>query len=162
APAQVGERLVVHLHALAHVAGVVTRDGRPIAGAAILLRAEGDGRRRDYGSSIHTDAEGKFELSYRAAGRYAISAFAPGEGEGRAEGLELDGERDVEDVRIELDTPCGSIAGSVLLPAGHLPAEITLSASGAPGERTLRDDGSFTLPDLPPGPCRISVGQNLF
>ncbi|MSR61372.1 MAG: carboxypeptidase regulatory-like domain-containing protein [Planctomycetes bacterium] len=159
-PAQVGDDLVLPVHAFARVAGMVVHDGVPIAGASVVLDAEGD-KRNGYGFGASSDADGKFELRYRQAGRYVLRAFVVPQGEGRIGGLQLDGEQDVENLRIELTTPPGRIEGRVQLPNGHVPEEIWLSASGAPGERTLRSDGSFSLPDLPPGACRITVAQSV-
>lgn len=167
-PSEVGERLTLHVRRHARVGGRVLHAGAPVAGARVWFErvvpplSVGSVRddRRPYGPQGKSDAEGRFELPARWRGRFVPRAFHLPEGAGRAEAIECDGQTDLDGLVIELDQPPGAITGRVLLPPGHRPSEILLTASSAPGYRVLRPDGTFLLPDLPPGPCRLSVMES--
>lgn len=169
-PATVREQLVLRVQRSPRIRGQVVHEGRGVADASVARRAVLPGRSeselvlaedRNRGRWIghtKTDADGRFELSYRERGRWELQAFAKGLGEGRVAPFELDGSSDVEHVILEIDRPPGAIEGQVLLPKGRGPEEIWLSVEGR-GYRSLRADGSFVLPDLVPGSVHISVRE---
>lgn len=167
-PSEVGERLTLHVRRHARVGGRVLHAGAPVAGASVWFErvvpslSEGSVRddRRPYGPRGKSDAEGRFTFPARWRGRFVPRAFHVPEGAGRAETITCDGQTDLDGLVIELDRPPGAIAGRVILPGGHRPSEVLLTASTAPGYRVLRPDGAFLLPDLPPGPCRLSVKES--
>lgn len=164
---EVGERLTLHVRRHPLLSGIVLHEGQPVPGARVWMErvvpslSEGSVRddRRPYGPEGKSDAEGRFELPARWPGRFVPRAFRVPEGAGRAESITCDGQTDLAGLVIQLDQPPGAIAGRVLLPRVHRPSEILLTASSAAGYRVLRPDGAFLLPNLPPGPCRLSVKE---
>src|SRR5262249_12091826 len=64
----------------ATVSGLVTLKGAPAPGATVLLQESSQGPRFDPTSSPHarTDENGRFRFTGVAAGKYSITALAPG------------------------------------------------------------------------------------
>lgn len=160
-PSQFGSRLEITVERDPRVRGRVTRAGQPVERALVSLRPhpaptdEQPGSPRRGVTGTWTE-RGAFEIPCRESGDFELVAFVVPHGEGRAGPVHLDGSHDVEGVAIELTRAPGAIEGRVLFPSGHGPEEIWLDVSGY-GYRPLRRDGTFLLPDLPPGPCLVEI-----
>jgi len=138
------------------VSGVVQCRGKPVNKAWVTLGevATTDGPELFYSSS---DAQGRFRTEYDAAGRYTLRAVERSLGFGTIGPIDLNGVNDVEGLEIVLDQPLGTLVGRVVLPDGRQPQEVFLSVSTVGDCRSLRADGTYRIPGVPPGPCRVSV-----
>jgi protocatechuate 3,4-dioxygenase beta subunit len=131
---------------------VVDPGGEPVVGAEVDLSSEEKGRARvDY--RTRSAADGAFELTPVAAGRYVLAA----EGDGFAEsGSSLQvAEKDIEGLEIVLE-PGGAISGRILgLAPEDLPGVVVAAdpRSEQAESRSVRvgPQGSYEIRHLPPG-----------
>jgi hypothetical protein len=163
-PRDVGAKLILEVERLPVARGRVMHAGTGVEGAKVEFEPLEDSSRSargvsnsPRGASTGTDADGRFELSLMSPGRFGPVAFHGKYGSGRAPAMVFDGEHDLDGIEIELDSPPGSLHVSVVLPLGRSATDIWLTVEGVSGFRTPRTDGSFLLPDLEPGICRISI-----
>jgi len=160
-PMDVDETLVLHVASLPRLRGIVRCGGVPVENVRVEMRYDGpsgpESPRPFWRLGGRTDREGRFDAPYRDAGFYLLRAFDSSCGDGTTGTIATDGVNDVEAIELVLDRPTGSIAGRVILPAGRRPEELCLETPGARGYRTLREDGSYVIPGLKPGPYRVHV-----
>ncbi|MEQ1892674.1 MAG: hypothetical protein ABL998_09045 [Planctomycetota bacterium] len=163
-PRDVGPRLILEVERLPVVRGRVVHGGAGVEGALVELEPLSDGSSEargvsfsPRGPSARTDSDGRFQISAASAGRQGPVAFHRPYGSGRASAVELDGEHGLDGIEIELDSAPGALLATVILPQGRSPRDVWLKVSGGSGYRTAKSDGTFSLPHLEPGICRVSV-----
>ncbi|MCH9686051.1 MAG: carboxypeptidase regulatory-like domain-containing protein [Deltaproteobacteria bacterium] len=156
------EEVTVVTHALR---GQVEAQGKPVAGAVVtVVDAEAD--QDVLPRTVLTDAQGRFELSSLAAGRYAVSATASGHLPAVLRGVVLD-----EAVSITLTLVPGGhpLRGTVsdatggaldealvrVVPVGGVAALRRLDGFGALSD----DDGRYTV-HVAPGRYRVEVSHS--
>jgi len=165
-PAQLGETLVLHVERYPTLSGRVIRRGEPVSGASVQLTSSAPRTALDVeleaprlGGFGRTDDHGEFQFPYYRPGPYDLRAWADGKGASESRPLALDG-NPVEGLELELAHDTGAIEGRVRLPSGREAQELWLSVSSG-GYRRLHADGTFRLPDLLPGACRIRVVKGM-
>jgi hypothetical protein len=164
-PAAAPVRIV--LQPAGQVAGrAVDGDGKPVAGAAVLLSEEEPaslgGQAAMFGSGrLHrgtTDDEGGFSFDGVSPGAFRLSARAPRYQEAELTNLELKAGQDL--TRLEIVLRAGAtVEGRVLSPDGPAPdAEVTVvqSSTGDFGpysslRATTDGDGQYRIDGIPPG-----------
>ncbi len=143
---------------------VVTADDVPVADASVrLYDAQGGPWRRMLATQgrasaiAHTDAQGRFVIRAPAAGRWLVSAIAPGLTPLPRPPL-IDGAAD--DVCVVL-RPTLSVAGRISDPTGGPPPRLHVTAVSASGDVGLwrhsvtMGGGFFDVPDLAAGAWRV-------
>lgn len=159
--ASVEELGPLELERLPVVSGRVVHAGSAVEDARVQLEpldgeASGAALAAD-APSARTDSEGRFALSVASSGRHAPVAFHHRFGSGRAAPVELDGAQSFDGIEIALDAPPGALRATLVLPAGRVPSDVTLVAEGTSRDFQAGPDGTFWMPDLVSGPCRLSV-----
>ena len=143
------------------LSGRVLLDGKPLAGAEILLDSQHHGETR----RASTRYDGSFEVDGLQPGAWQL-LVAPEAGPGYAQSLELTSDQEVS---VEIST--GSAAGRVLTPAGApVPgALVSLRGTGPEpgtyfsGPRVQTDDqGAFEFPRLAEGGYLLKVEKDGF
>jgi protocatechuate 3,4-dioxygenase beta subunit len=164
--------LAAGIRAFGHV---MDEDDRPVAGAEVVLVPEVSattlrtmmrnlsGGEADPGSSATTDADGRFEIGDRSAGRFLLQVAAVGFAPQRVPGVELPAGSPEVDLGTVILAPGVELVGRVTDPDDHPleGAEVTLTSGGFGifmGRRghDVRDplrtdaDGLFRISDLTP------------
>ena len=142
--------LIVEVARAVSVAGRVTLDGRPAAGAHVEAAAPGLGPPRE----TTAGADGRFVLGGLAEGSYAVSARAAAAA-ALVDGVERFGAGPFADVELAL-APAAQVSGRAVdetgAPVAGARVVLGSAAADAAQRRTLSDsDGRFTLEGLPPG-----------
>ncbi len=163
-PESAPEALEVVLTRLPGIRGIVRGAGKPLRSARVgLHEAAGDSRlvvngflarsRINAQASGSTDADGRFALTLRQAGRYYLRAEAEGLAPAEIGPLELDPAIGAQELELALG-PGGAIEGRVLVPAGESAANVIVGISRGDGKAaTARSDlaGRFRFERLTPG-----------
>jgi protocatechuate 3,4-dioxygenase beta subunit len=150
------------------VGSVRTAGGEPVARARVSASpVGGNSLRRMFGgwSNDQTGADGRFELSGLAPGRYRVSAEADAHPETQPPlevTVAVGGEATLE---LRLDAP-GSVEGEVVDESGQPVAGVSVRAEGGErwswgqGRTLTRDDGRFVIEGVRPGPYRILASRD--
>ncbi|HET6612300.1 MAG TPA: carboxypeptidase regulatory-like domain-containing protein [Kofleriaceae bacterium] len=143
-------------------------DGEPVAGARIWTRTTtGDPRAQRTGGTAVSDDDGSFEIKGLAAGSYTLRARSdayPPTSDGPTVTVGPDG---VAEADIELAAG-GAITGVVVDERGEAMAAVTVRAQGKSfrirGNTTTqtRDDGTFSMTGVAPGPYRVLAVRGWF
>jgi protocatechuate 3,4-dioxygenase beta subunit len=152
---------------------VVDAAGRPVAGAAVMVRSQRDyehGYLSHGQPQAHSSPEGSFEVRGLNPGRIRIEAHHPRLGGGQADGLEVDPAAGATVTQVVLE-PGGRLRGSIRRRGQGLAASVTAMAfpSLSRDASTVADDeGRFVLDNLPAGevwiefkPLREADGRGL-
>jgi len=172
-PARVGATLECTLEPVPGLAGVVLRDGAPVAGARVALfteveadmKVEVDGYRVRIHPDEHdqalTGADGSFLLTARAPGSYFVRAEPPTGAPAEIGPLVVDATLGGPPLELHLGEG-GAIEGRVRLAGGADPeGRIVGITRGDGGQRTRRvgSDGRFRFAALLPGPWRVELRE---
>jgi protocatechuate 3,4-dioxygenase beta subunit len=163
-------KLVVE-SASGRITGVVRdEDGGPVADAFIEATRESESAATSAGSGVRqgrwgeffekpnlTDQDGKFTLERLPTGKHTLRAHRKGGGEGIVEHVELG-----SDVVVTIAS-AGRMAGTVSVRGGAAPDEFTIVAIDETtgfrrSDQFYRTGGAWSLPELPPGQYKVSVG----
>ncbi len=164
-PANVPASLDGKLERIPGVRGRVLAHGSPLAGATIQVHALAPGDRSVISNgfstrldprvvdSAHTDERGRFDLTVRDAGTYALVAESEGLATTELSPIEVMPEKGAEGLEVSMSEG-GSIEGHVLVPSGRNPAGTIVGISRGDGfPRTVRADasGGYRFDRLMPG-----------
>ncbi|MEM7308995.1 MAG: sigma-70 family RNA polymerase sigma factor [Planctomycetota bacterium] len=161
--------LAAELAPLPGVRGRVLVDGRPVAGARVVIRAAATHRTRENGFPVRvdgfsradgsTDEDGGFALTLR----YACDLYVRAEAEGLAPAeigpIPYDPSAGLAGLELVL-TPGGTLEGRVIPPAGGSAVGLIVGISRGDGyARTLRTDadGAYRFEHLMPGPWLVRL-----
>jgi protocatechuate 3,4-dioxygenase beta subunit len=140
-------------------AGVVTGtvlgdDGRPVEGAYVNLR--GDGERL----SARTDAEGVWTCAHVPPGAYALRVSASGRFVAEGARVEVEAGKTAQAAAVRL-ARASTIAGTVVDGDGRPAAGVLVRAVADRSYASGRSDaqGAFTISLAAPGPQRLSVNR---
>ncbi len=149
---------------------VLDGDDAPVADAFVSIARVSDSeaaaksysavfaRHRGNDAPVLTDADGKFEVTGLAAGKYAVFASRRGGGETTAESVATGS---IIELRIEAT---GEISGVVHTPDGGSPTEFTVQATAKTGEVSyyetfFQTQGQWTIPKVSAGTFTVSVAS---
>ncbi len=133
------------------LAGVVRRDGRPLAGVRITVRGAADAAGTAWWRATATDADGAFSLDALPAGRCSATAGLADSRLHREQLMLVAGERAVWDLELDAESARGGIAGT-LAHADGTPAanwEVHLMASPQRFRTETDAAGRFEFEDCP-------------
>jgi hypothetical protein len=142
--------------------GTVTDSANePIAGASIRVET---GSFMGPGDSTQTDAAGAFQIAGLAAGRVDVVAQHPGFAPARLTGVTIDPEGRPTEATVVM-TRGGRVEGVVRRRGGQpfsagrvtVVSRREMRGFDPRGGQPIRDDGSFVLERVPPGPSWLSV-----
>ncbi len=155
----------VTLQRLPGIRGIVTAEGKPVAGAWVKLFAA-PGRKRetlvdDFPSHVmaapelatSTDEQGRFALELREAGDYEVQAGAPERGVAEFGPVHLVPDKGAQELVLELPA-LGALEGRVLANPGVVLRDLVVGASrgdGRPLSVRTDADGRFRFDKLSPG-----------
>ncbi len=132
-----------------HLSGSVRRRGAPVAG--VIVEAAGNGGAASGGNTT-SDSQGQWELGGVEPGQVEVRALDRQSNVLAARRLQV-----LDDARIDLEIPGGTVAGKVVALPDRTPiigARVRAAGVGAtPVSREARTDqtGAFTLDELPDG-----------
>jgi RNA polymerase sigma-70 factor (ECF subfamily) len=164
-PANVPASIDCKLERIPGVRGRVLAHGRPLPGATVRVHALAPGDRSVISNgfstrldprvvdSAHTDEQGRFDLTVRDAGTYALVAESEGLATTELSPIELVPQKGAEGLEVSMSEG-GSIEGHVLVPSGRNPAGTIVGVSRGDGTpRTVRADanGGYRFDRLMPG-----------
>jgi RNA polymerase sigma factor (sigma-70 family) len=170
-PARVEATLLCRLEPVLGLAGIVYSRGAPAAGVPVLLREavasdillEARGYRLrvwpEARDEVRTDAQGRFQLTPRAAGSYYVRAQPERGAPAELGPIEVDDRLGAPPVELYLGLG-GAIEGRVRLARGADPEGAIVGITrGDGGELTQRvgSDGRFRFESLLPGPWRVEL-----
>lgn len=125
-----------------------------------------------------TDDDGRFEFALSEPGTYSVTVTSSSRGKGGSEVVRLDSANRSRDIRVELVT--GGAYSGVIVNTSNAPiasARLTLvehqkvvdmfemarsQSRSNTGIAVSGPDGSFTIPDVPPGSYKLTVEHNDF
>lgn len=172
-PAHVGAMIEFTLDPVPGLSGVVLRDGAPVSGVRVELRAAveagarvvADGERVRVHPAVleeaRTDSEGRFLLTARAAGSYFVRA-EPGTGAPAEVGpVTVDAALHGPALELHLGEG-GAIEGRVKLAGGTDPEGAIVGITrgdGAARTQRVASDGRFRFDSVIPGPWRVELRE---
>jgi len=163
------EPVEVVLRTASRVTGkVVDADGRPLAGARVVVQPEGQ---RFPGGRVETAGDGSFELADVAPGRVEVSAEAPGYQGASLAGLEVPAGGELAGVTLALAV--GAVVEGTVFAPDALPVIGAAVRAVEPGASTgLRfnafafattdGDGRYWLDGLPPGRRTVIAQHDVY
>ncbi|WP_419192094.1 sigma-70 family RNA polymerase sigma factor [Engelhardtia mirabilis] len=172
-PQDLHGRLPLVLTPAARISGRVLAEGRPVAGATVLLAplvserrllmSNGFRTRYRTSDSKHsiTDVDGNFDLPLQREGEQVFVVTAAGFAQTEVGPYDFAHGRDVDDLVLEPQRS-GRIEGRVLLPAGADGEGLILGLNSGDGSpRTLRagPGGRYEIEDLAPGWWQLQLRE---
>lgn len=156
------------------VAGLVTRDGEPLAGVSVSVAAWSSASALATSGSATTGADGRYTVSGLDAGPYRVTpqaleavVWTP-----PSRTVVLSGDRtDLDFAARTIDVEHGAVRGTIVLPDGTTPvagAWVYVPPVGAPADSPPEDavastrtavDGTFSLLDAPVGEQEIRLAK---
>jgi hypothetical protein len=172
-PGGIAVPIAITLRALPGIRGFVTRGGRPVAGARVVLYAMAPrGQRIEHDGFVvrvdphpraetASDGEGRFALTLREAGRYVVRAESDGAAPTELGPMTLDPASGRDDLEIALSSG-GTLAGTVLVDPERSPAGTIVAVSRGDGHartRRVGPDGRYRFERLTPGPWLVRLAE---
>lgn len=169
-PSGVPASVECSVEALPGVRGRVSADGHAIEGASLELHpfpppgtqviSDGFPTRLDprVVDTVRSDAEGRFELTVREPGSYALVSEAEGLATTELSPIEIVPETGVDGLEVAM-AHGGAIEGRVLVPSGRDPAGTIVGISrgdGYPQTARTNADGTFRFERLAPGRWNVT------